>query len=84
MRPWKPNFFRRSFVQKTNFLCINNVVEIFLKDSAVSMRPPKPLPRSILDRGSPSFPTIISIFSANSKPYSKWLYPMNRALGGIV
>jgi hypothetical protein len=33
-------------------VCINNVVEIFLKDSAVSMRLPKPLPRSIWDRGS--------------------------------
>jgi hypothetical protein len=29
MRPRKPNFFRLSFVQKTTFLCINNVVEIF-------------------------------------------------------
>jgi hypothetical protein len=37
IRPRKPNLFRRIFVQKTTFLCINNVVEI----SVVSIRPRK-------------------------------------------
>jgi hypothetical protein len=81
IRPRKPNFFRRSFVQKTTFLCKNNVVEILYgfrglhetveaafgglyeteeAASAVYMRPRKRFPRSLLDRRSHTFPTIIS------------------------
>jgi hypothetical protein len=61
IRPQKPNFFRSSFVQKTNFLCINNVVEIFLRIPRslsdfrslflVYSRPPKRLLQSDRDRG---------------------------------
>jgi hypothetical protein len=70
-RPRKPKFLRRSFVQKTTFLCINNVVEIFVR-----------IRRSLSDRGSHTFQTIISIFSANSKPYSKQLLLMNQGPRG--
>jgi hypothetical protein len=105
MRPRKPNFFRSSFVQRTTFLCINNVVDIFLRiprspsdrgscscslyqtpevASAVYIRLPKLVRQSISDHGSGfrglyqtaeaiHFQRIISIFSTNSKPYSKRL-----------
>jgi hypothetical protein len=105
MTPRKPNFFRRSVVQKTTFLCINNVVEICLRiprslwdcrshfrgpyetaEAALAgyMRQRKQLPWSLLDSGSHTFPTIISIFSANSKPIRNGFSPWSRALGGIV
>jgi hypothetical protein len=51
LRPRKPNLFRRSFVLKTTFLCRNNVVDIFFKDSAVSLKPPYSLPRSHWNHG---------------------------------
>jgi hypothetical protein len=38
--------FRRSLVLKATFLCKNNVVGNFFKDSADSLKLPKPLPRS--------------------------------------
>jgi hypothetical protein len=88
-RNWKPIFVFSLRSPKQNFSDIISCLELplwgekiwcwsFYKDSAVSLKPRNPLPRSQWDPGSRSCQTIFWNFSANSKPYSKRLTPLNQ------
>jgi hypothetical protein len=95
LRPRKANIFRRSFVLKTTSQCTKIwLLKFFLLDSAVSLKPLKPLPRFHWNHGSGLCGLIDTAEADNLKQFSRisrrfpshmqnGFTPWIRALGGV-